>query len=94
MSDPIERVIYQTAARNTVGQIPSIQATLATVCEVAADAAVKADRYRMAQRMRERIMRHVDDGLSAELSMKVQELILELADQVEQGVTLNFSQDS
>lgn len=63
--------------------------TTGKMMELAAWGAVITDRSRMADQLRLRVIRNNDPGftkLPAEITMKIDELLLDLADQIEKGM--------
>ena len=61
----------------------------ARITELAADAAVQADRERMAEQLRNRVLLNNPgvQGLTPEVAMKLDEVMLDLADQIRRGMT-------
>lgn len=88
MENPIETELYRAAGAEAVWRCdtPVLRLTPNEIVNLATDAAVAFDRGRMATILRERILRTTVEGLPAELSMKVSELLYDLANQIEAGM--------
>lgn len=85
---PFEVQMYRQAASWAVWEQPTPVRRLAPndIVNIAADKAVEVDRARMATIIRERIMVTDVAGLPPDVAMKVQELLYNLAEQVETGM--------
>lgn len=88
MSDDPLSLHYQKAAYEAVIKMKMGEINVANVTKVAADAAVVADRQRIAEQLRARVIFQLKDELPRDIAMKVDSLMFQLADQIENGLPI------
>jgi hypothetical protein len=83
---------YRNAARREVRQLAVGQLDLKTVIQLAADCAVEADRARMGEQIRNRIIASKVPDLPEQFQMQVEQMLFSLADDIRDGLPLRVGE--